>query len=177
MLKAEKFDFVNSFYLFKTENFNSQETKEKIKKLPFKDFTKNLTTFYSNNKKLESDDFRDLRKHIDFYVMSFVKNILNKNNFTHRNSWFQAYKTNNYHSLHVHGLESFEFSYVFYVQTSDDSSEIKFYNPGYPYCYYQDYVFTPHENDLLIFNSYVSHEVLPNNDNERISLAGNIQVS
>jgi hypothetical protein len=77
----------------------------------------------------------------------------------------------------VHGLESFEYSFVFYVQTSDDSSEIKFYNPGYPYCYYKDYVFTPYENDLLIFNSYVPHEVLPNNDNQRISLAGNIQVS
>ena len=107
-------------------------------------------------------------------MLSFVKNILNKDNFTHRNSWFQAYKPHNYHSLHVHGLESFEYSFVFYVQTSDDSSEIKFYNPGYPYCYYKDYVL-PYENDLLIFNSYVPHEVLPNNDNQRISLAGNIQ--
>ncbi len=177
MLEAEKFDFVNSFYLFKTKNFDNHETKKKINKLQFKYFTKNLTTFYNNNKILESNDFVDLRKHIDFYVLSFVKNILNKDNFTHRNSWFQAYKPHNYHSLHVHGLESFEYSFVFYVQTSDDSSEIKFYNPGYPYCYYKDYVFTPYENDLLIFNSYVPHEVLPNNDNQRISLAGNIQVS
>lgn len=174
MSEFRKFDFVNSFYLFETKNFDSTSVKQNIKSLSFLEFTNNLTTFYENNKILDFESFLDLRNHIDNYLNIFTKHVLKKESFTHRNSWFQAYKQNNHHSIHVHGLEAFEYSFVFFIQTSKDSSDIKFYNPGYPYCYYNDHSITPKDNDLVIFNSFLPHEVLPNKDDQRISLAGNI---
>jgi len=175
-INAQKFDFINNFYLFEKTGFNSKDVVSKLQKDLFKEHTNNLTTFFTDSQVLQREEFKDLKEHLDFYINSYIRSILNKDKFEYSNSWFQAYKENNYHSLHIHGLMNFEYSLVFYLQTSEKSSEIKFYNPGYPYFYYKDYVFTPRENDLFIFNSFVPHEVLPNKDNERISLAANIKV-
>lgn len=175
-INAQKFNFINDFYLFEETGFNSKDVVSKLEKYSFQEHMYNLTTFYTDKQVLKKEEFKDLKEHLDFYIHSFIRSILNKDRFEYCNSWFQAYKENDIHSLHIHGLMDFEYSLVFYLQTSEKSSEIKFYNPGYPYCYYKDYVFTPKENDLFIFSSFVPHEVLPNKDNKRISLAANIKV-
>ena len=101
-------------------------------------------------------------------------------------SWCNINKKGNYNDLHDHNACASSFlSGVFYVNAPENCGNIRFYDPRFGLTsaadlwYYKGGTnhihFTPKNNLLLIFPSWLQHLVEPNNSNEdRISISFNI---
>jgi hypothetical protein len=103
-----------------------------------------------------------------------IKNILNAN-FRLDSWWVQKYEKENFHKLHTHGASPNLKSFVLYLNCTEKSSEIVFYQPGHPLiedC--KPIHIKPIKGLLIVFPSYIPHEVLKNKDNERLILSGNV---
>ena len=132
---------------------------------------------YSNNDKKK--DLIDLiyktqyKRFLD--TISVFIDIKKLEHFNISDCWVQKYK-NKKHCLHVHGTDNSKLSFVWYVNASNKSSPILFYNPGFPYNDFWAKEIYPKKNKFLMFNSYIPHEVAYNEDNDRMVLSGNIDL-
>jgi|TARA_B100000900_G_C20506998_1_gene686302 hypothetical protein len=167
--------FQTTIYDIQTE-FNLDSTLSFIKNYSF-DKEDMLTTFYDcKNIFDKSEQLNDFYNHLKQYLTMYTKQILNKNDFKITRSWIQCYAEGHHHGLHAHGREIHEHSLIYYIQCSDDSTSTTFYQPGHPYCEGPEMNISPAKNKMVLFPSYVPHEVKPNKDKSRIVLSANISI-
>jgi len=133
----------------------------------------NHTSFY--NKEKQNKIIETINSDYEEELKDLIKAIYKKDSFKITDAWVQKYN-NSHHSLHTHGMDSSSKSFVWYIKIDKKASPIKFYNPGFPYCFYYANVIQPKTNKFVIFDSYIPHEVLFNHDAERIVISGNIKV-
>ena len=103
-------------------------------------------------------------------------------------SWVNINPPGSYNIMHQHGSYQGVFlSSVFYVKTPEDCGNIRFYDPRRDICGATDMVYynngdiymwvKPIVNNLLLFPSWLWHDVEPNDSKEnRISISSNIFV-
>lgn len=172
-LQINKIDFKTSFYEMDLE-FDNTKVLNFLKKHPFRN-SEAMTTYFDNQNILENaEELSELKEFIDLHLHIFNANILQRDKFFIKESWFQAYGINSYHPLHIHGTEYQNYSLIFYIQTTEDSSKTIFYCPGFPYVPEQKHHITPKQGRLVIFPSYIPHCVKTNNDEQRIILSANV---
>ena len=155
--------------------FDNKKTIDNLNNINFEHLN-NLSTYDSYYNILQNNFFIDLKTHVENYLNIFTKKILKKQNFKIDRSWFQAYKENQWHGMHVHGNLQKEYSIIFYLQIGNNSAPTIFYNTGYPYVTGNTINIKPELSKFVIFQSYIPHEVPPNKDNERIIFSSNFDV-
>jgi len=99
---------------------------------------------------------------------------LKKPNVTVLKMWAQKYEQGAYHPIHVHGTEKFHYSFVFYVDCTENSGSTNFYNVGYPYVNHYAFKIDPLKGCCVLFPGAMPHEAMPNNDDRRLIVSGNI---
>ena len=137
---------------------------------------KNFTSYRNDSKRNELIDFicNNYKKNLLDAVAVFT-DIKKLDSFKMSHCWVQKY-VNKKHCMHVHGEDNSKLSFVWYVNTSEKSSPITFYNPGFPYSDFWVKEIYPKNNKFLIFNSYIPHEVAYNTDSGRMAISGNIDL-
>lgn len=105
------------------------------------------------------------------------------------NCWININYKNNYNDRHMH--KGSILSGVFYISTNKNSGQIIFYNPNDKLSFFMSsniikeynfvnssiWKFKPCNNLLLIFPSWLEHQVMPNiSEEDRISIAFNIGI-
>jgi len=105
-------------------------------------------------------------------IQKYLQDYFAKHKLVLDNIWAQKY-FNGRHSAHVH--HNAHTSFVWYVQAENDCSKIIFYNPGWPYVDTHRFEVQPYTGTLLLFNSSIPHEVLPNGNQTRNIIAGNLK--
>jgi len=140
-------------------------TEKKIKKVKlFKDTTipdMNFTSFFKENESFNK------------FIRNKLKNVFEKHNLKLKKSWVQKYLKNNYHSLHIHNIN--EKSFVWFIEGSEKSSPLYFYDVGYPLINtHREISFKFKPGTLLIFPGFIPHEVRPNKNNNRLIVSGNV---
>ena len=93
--------------------------------------------------------------------------------------WIQDYKNNHYHSRHNHPLSFI--SGIYWVRANEHASILKIYSPNpydsFPIEFASSHIdIQPKEGLLVLFPSYLYHEVLVNNSNSvRTTIAFNLK--
>jgi uncharacterized protein (TIGR02466 family) len=135
-------------------------------------------------------DFIDLENFLRPHVNAYVKNLnwdLQGRKVRMTTCWVNVVPKNTYHSLHIHPLSVISGTY--YVQIPKGSSTIKLEDPNiskYMNCpprkvtapnTQQPYLhLTPKPGDLILFESWMRHEVPPNQSKEpRVSVSFNYE--
>ena len=156
--------------------FDTKDTLDFVNKYSFKKEDM-LTTYYDTKNILSDVNLANFTNHINQCLNIYTKQILEKNNYEITRSWIQCYAEGHYHGLHTHGREINEHSIIYYLQCSDLSATTTFFQPGHPYCEGPEINITPSQNKIVMFPSFVPHEVKPNKDKNRIIFSANISVS
>jgi uncharacterized protein (TIGR02466 family) len=91
-------------------------------------------------------------------------------------AWVQGYGQEDKHVLHTHGDAMY--SSILYLNCTKNSSETVFYHPLYPHHYFykikkEKIIVKPKVGKLIIFPSYIAHEVKPNKDRSRLIMSLN----
>jgi len=99
-------------------------------------------------------------------------------------SWININSKGSYNKRHTHINTNFVVCGVYYVQCPENSGPIRFWDPRgrlpsemryEPWATRPFVDYTPKTNELLLFPSWLEHEVLPSScDGERISIAFNV---
>lgn len=173
-LIINKRTFDTSFYEMELEFDNSKVLDFLKEKIMFQDTM--LTTYNEFKNILEDEKLLKFKNHIYEHLHYFSKNVLKNKQVVMGESWFQAYKENDYHSLHIHGIDKNWWSLIYYVEASVNSAKTIIYSPGYPYAPEVKKIVEPKKNKLVIFPSYFPHQVELNKDNSRIILSANFKV-
>ena len=132
-----------------------------------------------------SPTFEELQKYLNKHVAKFAKELnydLRGKKLVMTTCWINVMPKNTYHPLHIHPLCTLSGTY--YVKVPTKSSSLKIEDTKMAYLmaspprkdndYY--YHFKPSAGDLIIFESWVRHEVPPNPSNEnRISISFNYE--
>lgn len=132
-----------------------------------------------------SPTFEDLSKKIDSHVKKYIKALdydLKGRALQMTTCWINIMPQNTYHPLHIHPLSVLSGTY--YVKVPSKTSSLKIEDtkmgllmsapPRKKDDYY--YHFKPKAGDLVLFESWVRHEVPPNPvDSERISVSFNYE--
>lgn len=132
-----------------------------------------------------SPTFEELEKHINKHVKKFAKELnynLNGRKLIMTTCWINVMPQNTYHPLHIHPLCTLSGTY--YVKVPNKTSSLKIEDTKMAYLmaspprkkddYY--YHFKPKAGDLVMFESWVRHEVPPNPAKEnRISISFNYE--
>jgi len=108
---------------------------------------------------------------IKFFLLKILKK-LNCKQYTIENTWIQKYNINDFHDCHIHNPNSF--SFVLYIDCTKNSSETMFYNVGYPYFTIKYYRVKPKIGRCVVFHGAIPHAALPNKDDNRLIVSGNI---
>ena len=143
---VHKFDPFESINLFYTYNLNIEEfIKQQLLILLAREDsreTSQKTTFYLHNI-LSFPILKNLRDQII--------SIIETHNLFLGNSWCQFYNKNDGHPIHIHG-ES-KYSGIIYID-GNEASSTTFYNKNF-----NTYQHTFKKNSLLLFPSWIPHEV------------------
>src|SRR5690606_24537399 len=132
-----------------------------------------------------SPTFADLEKSIDKHVKKFAKELnydLSGRRLKMTTCWINVMPQNTYHPLHIHPLCTISGTY--YVKVPKNTSSLKIEDTKMSFLmsapprkkddYY--YHFKPKAGDLILFESWVRHEVPPNPANDaRISVSFNYE--
>tara|TARA_Y100001938_G_scaffold150116_1_gene239694 strand:- start:2104 stop:2625 length:522 start_codon:yes stop_codon:yes gene_type:complete len=92
--------------------------------------------------------------------------------------WIQKYNNDEFHDIHTHGTNDNEYSFILYIDCSEKSSETLFYPLGYPFTCYKGHTpfkIKPLQGRIILFNSFLPHGLIPNKDEKRIILSGNVR--
>jgi hypothetical protein len=89
---------------------------------------------------------------------------LNKTALRMLKIWIQKYEEYNYHPVHVHATGAYNYSFVFYVDCTDQSAATMFYSVGYPYVDHTNFKLQPVKGRCVLFPGAMPHEALPNKD-------------
>ncbi len=158
-------------------HFNSDELKSYLSKIQMSKEETVLTTYYTDDNIILDPNLRFFKEFIFFHITIFSQKILNKDKFVIHNSWFQAYKKENYHNVHVHNCNENSYSLIFYIDATSDSSVTNFFIPGFPYTPAIMKSVIAEKNKLVFFPGYLPHQVPPNKDEQRIIFSANFEVS
>ena len=118
-----------------------------------------------------------------FLRPSFLKIVqeLGYKDYNIKEYWQQKYRKGDFHDLHCHSVDRPEFSFVYFINASSDSSPTKFFLPGYPYIKIENQGNLQHTIEieakigrLIVFNSFIPHAVDPNKDDDREIISGNM---
>jgi len=88
--------------------------------------------------------------------------------------WVQKYAPRTYHPVHVHATDKFHYSFVFYVDCTENSAPTMFYNLGFPYVDHEALKIQPVKGRCVLFPGAMPHEAMPNKDDQRLIVSGNI---
>lgn len=134
-----------------------------------------LKTFEANNNNYDKSP-EDLKHKTQSRLNNFFIKILDKNkslsHLTIRDCWVQEYKEGQYHEIHTHDKDLL--SFVYFSDCTEHSSEVTFYNLGYPNVVTHRYVVKPEKNKVIVFPGFLPHGVKPNKDNTRRIVSGNL---
>ena len=109
-------------------------------------------------------------------IQSFLLEIIKQSKLKEyriKNTWVQKYDNNDFHDCHIHNPN--EFSFILYVDCTDNSTETMFYNVGYPYFSINNYKIKPKIGRCVVFHGAIPHTALPNKDDKRLIVSGNIE--
>ena len=102
----------------------SAELEKYCKEVNLKDVKEHNTSFFEENQE-------ELAKLLVPVVREFWKEagiLHGYTGFRLKHIWIQQYNEGHSHRLHVHGPLENDWSFVYYVECNDDSSETVFYN-------------------------------------------------
>ena len=151
-----KFNAFDTFYEYKVNISDDVIKQIKIIFAAAKGKDDQLTTFYNLNI-------------LNLPVLKFLKDevisILNEHKVLLTNSWAQMYNERDRHSVHIH--QESRLSGIIYL--SDNCTSTSFYDR-----IFNSYEHVPVKNTLLLFPSYVPHEVQPlKQDEDRLIISFN----
>jgi len=142
----------------------------------------NKTDFFEENQIVGPNELKELFININQHVVKFAEEsgiLLNPI----VKYWIQNYTDNDHHQLHSHSKN--DISGVYYVQADENSGAIVFNNPN-PYIIgYNSFIDVKTEIDqrclevkpqsglLILFPSYLVHQVLPSQNSARTVIAFN----
>lgn len=173
-IEIKRHNFVTTVYEIPSE-FNSKSTIDFIKKFSFTD-SEMLTTFFDSPEILKDERLVDLKNHVYKYITIFVEQIMKQKKFDVKGSWLQAYRKNDFHEMHIHNCKINDYSLIFYIQCTKDSSRTVFSTPGAPYVTAPTVPIEAEKSKFVIFPGSVPHYVTPNQDEERIVLSCNFSI-
>ena len=129
--------------------------------------------FNKNNYFEENDVYFSFQTNnqIKDYLLEILKQ-LNCKEYKIENTWIQKYNNNNFHDCHIHNTKGF--SFIIYIDCTEDSSETLFYNVGYPYVSTKTHRVKPKAGRCVVFHGAIPHTALPNKDDKRLIVSGNI---
>ena len=143
MMKFDPFSYQNLFY-----KYNLKISKNEINQILHLIKPKELNVID------QASTFNDLNV-LNFPILKKLKkqitDILDKHKLLLTNNWSQLYNNKNYHGIHNH-LNS-EYSGIFYI---NGCSPTLFYDREY-----RPYINKFIKNQLLLFPSFIPHEVKP----------------
>ena len=155
-----KFNAFDTFYEYKIKVNDEILDQTKIISSNVKEKEDQLTTFWHLNI-LNLPILKSLKEQ--------VINILNEHNIELTNNWAQLYNKQDRHNVHLHWQS--KMSGIIYL--SDNCTPTSFYDR-----IFDSYEHIPVKNTLLLFPSYVPHEVRPlKNDEERLIISFNTRES
>ena len=160
------------FNFFETEIVASDELKQIIQKTNFHVYKKEnvLSTWGLEKQEFQQKTIEELKP----FLFNFAKQI-NQPNLTVQEIWCQKYSVDQHHGTHIHGVNDHEYSFIWYINCSELSSDTVFFNPGFPYVNTDSIKIKPKQNKFILFPGYIPHEVEKNKDNERCVISGNIK--
>ena len=126
--------------------------------------------FCNNSYFNKSPSKENLKKEVNKYI----KNIADDHKSTLADTWIQQYNKNQFHDMHTHGTGDF-LSFVWYIDCTKNSSKTIFHNQGYPYINTHQLEIQPKKGKLVLFEGTVPHYVLPNKDETRLVVSGNLK--
>ena len=142
--------------------------------IPLEKYPDNATSYFINRNIIEEQSLQNYKNELIKYI-NIAGEVLNFYFDRFTRSWFQKYEKINYHPLHTHGSEEGLFCCIHYIQTSDKSANTNFYTPGWPYVCNEESKISikPKNNKLIVFPSYLPHEVEINKDKTRLIFSAN----
>lgn len=140
-----------------------------VKKKSLKKYDFNKNNFFDAN----DIDFSIITNNqIQIYLLEILKELKCKN-YSIENTWVQKYDNNDFHDCHIHNPNGF--SFLLYIDCTNDSAETMFYNVGYPYFTTNNFKIKPKVGRCVVFHGAIPHTALPNKDNKRLIVSGNIK--
>lgn len=140
---------------------------------------------YVNSIKLERDfeqlnNFNESSTEFNKLVNVELENIfnsvcerLNKTRYDLLHTWVQKYDNHDWHQVHVHNPT--DYSFIYFIDCTKDSSPTTFYTPGHPYVMEEPIHVVAKKGRCVIFKGGIPHEVRPNNDSIRKVVSGNVR--
>ena len=139
-----------------------------VKYKSLKDYDFNKNNFFDEN----DINFSFItNKEIQTYLLEILKQLKCKQ-YEIENTWVQKYNNNDFHDCHIHNPNGF--SFVLYIDCTEVSSETMFYNVGYPYFTINNFKIKPKIGRCVVFHGAIPHTALPNKDDKRLIVSGNI---
>jgi hypothetical protein len=154
-----------NFLITEHNVFFTEEFKNHIENIKLDEYKIQSNSFFQE----ENNQKKELREKINF----FLDPILQKFNSIIGNVWIQKYSFGQYHDLHIHSNIN-GLSFIWYIVCSEKSSNTFFYNPGYPYIQTHTLEIKPEIGKFIVFNGCIPHCVMPNKDDKRIVISGNL---
>ena len=111
---------------------------------------------------------------VDAFFISVGK-MLGKTGMSVVKMWVQKYDRGGYHPVHVHATDKNSYSFVFYIDCTENSAATMFYNLGFPYVDHGAFRIAPKPGRCVLFPGAMPHEAMPNTDDRRLIVSGNIQ--
>jgi hypothetical protein len=108
----------------------------------------------------------------DFFIE--IGKRINKTSLQLLKIWVQRYGQYSHHAIHIHAADAHNYSFVFYVDCTEKSAGTMFYSVGYPYVDHTNVKVLPKKGRCVVFPGAMPHEALPNQDNKRVIVSGNI---
>lgn len=171
-----KYLFAVPFY-YGLHNSNLQQIKSEFETNELKYNGENYSSYSETNDRIKGFS-QTLINEIAPLLIEFGNYCSKKFRGNISNYWIQDYKENSYHSSHIHQYSLV--SCVYYLKAKN-ASNIKFKNPNVVQSMNNpDLEFvsiTPEEGSLIMFPSWVYHEVEPvkNLESERLVVAFNVE--
>lgn len=139
-----------------------------------KDFLQKIKKYSLTKDIMNSHNFLKKDKSLLNLVNKKIKKFLDKHKLKLIDSWIQKYGKNDYHSLHTHFATVKDYSFVWFIEGSEDSSPIIFYEVGYPIINTgKKIIFNFKPGTFLLFPGFMPHEVPLNKNNNRLIISGN----
>ncbi len=186
---------INEFeYLFSTP-IGIYKLDEDLKSLGEFAYNQTLTRSISNRGGIQTEDLnikdktlKSLCEKLLEAIKTYAKQFGLTDNLFIQNIWLNINKKHNFNVEHTHPFSLI--SGTFYVKTNKDTGDIVFTNPNSMESYVKkEYIkeynqsnsnvwwYTPQNNILILFPSWLKHQVEPNQSEEdRISISFNINV-
>ena len=160
--------FITAFHIEDLEPNEALENHCKEKNL--QDVKEHHTSFFEENQE-------QLAKLLVPAVKGFWKEVGIMHGYTSfrlKHIWIQHYNEGHSHRVHIHSPLKNEWSFVYYVDCNENSAETVFYNFGYPYIDHNHYKVKPKKGRCVIFPGALPHEAMPNIDDQRVVISGNV---